>query len=67
MTDSPAAQQQVRKSRRCANCGEEFVPYHSGERFCGNNMECSKAEEECEREAYEARREAAEQDEYGRY
>lgn len=56
-----------RKTRRCANCGEEFVPYHSGSRFCGNSRGCEQAEVEAEREALEQRREAAEEDEYGRY
>lgn len=57
----------TRKTRRCNNCGNEFVPYDSYQRFCGDSQECSKAEQEAEREAYEDRRESAERDDYGRY
>lgn len=57
----------VRKTRHCINCGDEFVPWHSGQRFCGNSAECDREERECEREAYAERREAAERDDYDRY
>ena len=29
--------------RRCQNCGAEFKPYHSGERYCGASKECEDA------------------------
>jgi len=64
VADEPVS---VRKTRRCINCGEQFVPWASGQRFCGNNPECEKEEAACEREAYEERRESAERDDYDRY
>jgi hypothetical protein len=57
----------VRKTRNCINCGDAFVPWHSGQRFCGNNPDCEKEEAAMEREAFEERRESAEQDGYERY
>lgn len=54
-------------TRRCANCGEQFKPYHSGERFCGNTPECTREAEAAEREAYEDRRERGLEDNYERY
>lgn len=56
-----------RKTRNCVHCGQPFVPYDSGQRFCGATAECSKEEAEAEREAYEQRREEAERDDYSRY
>lgn len=64
---SPQDIKQAGGMRRCVNCGEQFKPYHSGQRFCGANAECEREETEAEREAYEERREAAQEDDYERY
>lgn len=63
----PSEKKIIRKTRRCMNCGGEFVPYDSYQRFCGDTQECSKAETEYERESDAERREAAERDNYERY
>jgi hypothetical protein len=60
-------QKSRRPQRHCLNCGQLFEPSAYGERFCGETKECSDAEAEAEREAYEQRRERAQEDDYGRY
>ena len=64
---NPSTEQQVRKTRKCVNCGEAFVPDNWYQEFCGKNPECENEEAACEREAYEERRESAERDDYERY
>jgi hypothetical protein len=53
--------------RLCRNCGESFKPYHSGDFYCGRTKDCDDAAAEDERDDYERRQQAAQEDEYGRY
>lgn len=56
-----------KNTKRCGECGEPFTPSWYGQRYCGYNPECERAETEYERELDEARQQRAMEDNYERY